>query len=39
MKEAISSINYQFEQYMSNGSGWILTNIENVKLMLMGMNR
>ena len=39
MKGAINRVNRRFEDYVCNGSGWILTNIENVTIKLAGIYR
>ena len=39
MEGAINRVNRRFEEYVSNGSGWILTNIENVTIKLVGIDR
>ena len=39
MKGAINRVNRRFEDYVSHGSGWILTNIENVILKIVGIHR
>ena len=39
MKGAINRVNRRFEDYVSYGSGWILTNIENVTIKLVGIDR
>ena len=39
MKGAINRVNRRFENYVSHGSGWILTNIENVILKIVGFDR
>ena len=39
MKGAINRVNRRFENYVSHGSGWILTNIENVILKIVGIHR
>ena len=39
MKGAINRVNRRFEDYVSYGSGWILTKIENVTIKLTGIDR
>ena len=39
MNGAINRVNRRFEDYVCNGSGWILINIENVILKIVGIHR
>ena len=39
MKGAINRVNRRFEDYLSHGSGWILINMENVILKIVGIHR